>query len=279
VAPPLAGALVYLARQGDPIVGGLALFALGLGMGVPLLAVGASAGRLLPRAGQWLEATKHVFGVVALGMAIWFLSRLLPPSLVLLLWAMLLIGSAIFLGALEPLRDAASGWQRLWKSLGLGLLCYGGVLIVGAAAGADDVFRPLAPLADGAADTAPAGAGAFTSVADPAALERALDDARAAGRPALLDFYADWCVECKHLERETFGDPAVRQALAGFVLLRADVTANDSRHQALLRRFELFGPPAVLLFAANGEELRAQRLVGYAAPRDFLASLAEAYPR
>jgi thiol:disulfide interchange protein DsbD len=279
VAPPLAGALVYLARQGDPLVGGLALFVLGLGMGTPLLAVGASAGRLLPRAGQWLEAVKHVFGVVALGMAIWFLSRLLPAPLVLLLWAMLFIGSAIFLGALEPLRDAASGWQRLWKSLGLGLLCYGAVLIVGAAAGADDVFRPLAPLAGRSVSSGDTGERAFTPVKGLAGFEEALASARAAGRPTLLDFYADWCVECKHLERDTFGDPAVRAALDGFQLLRADVTANDAADQALLRHFELFGPPAVLLFDRAATELRAQRLVGYAGPRDFLARLAEAYPR
>jgi len=278
IAPPLAGALVYLARQGDPLTGGLALFALGLGMGVPLLVVGASAGRLLPRAGQWLERIKYTFGVIALGMAIWFLSRLLPPPLTLALWALLLIGSAMFLGALEPLRDAATGWQRLWKSVGLAALCYGVVLIVGAGAGADDVFKPLAPLT--AAERGPVAGGeqAFTSVKGIPALERALAEADAAGKPALLDFYADWCVECKHLERDTFGNPRVQAALASFALLRADVTANDALDQALLARFELFGPPAVLLFDAAQRELRAQRLIGYAGPDDFLGRLREAYP-
>jgi thiol:disulfide interchange protein DsbD len=279
VAPPLAGALVYLARQGDPLVGGLALFVLGLGMGLPLLAVGASAGRLLPRAGQWLEHVKHVFGVVSLGMAIWFLGRLLPPTLTLVLWALLLIGSAIFLGALEPLRDAASGWQRLWKSVGLALLCYGAVLIVGAAAGAEDVFRPLAPLASGPAAEGPTSEQAFTPVKGLPDLERQLAAAGAVGRPVLLDFYADWCVECKQLERRTFAHPEVQAALAPFVLLRADVTANDDADRALLARFELFGPPAVLLFDTARQELRAQRLVGFASPDIFLGRLREAWPR
>lgn len=277
IAPPLAGALVYLARQGDPVTGGLALFALGLGMGVPLLVVGASAGRLLPRAGQWLERVKYAFGVVSLGMAVWFLSRLLPPPLTLALWAMLLIGSAMFLGALEPLHDAATGWQRLWKSVGLAFLCYGAVLIVGAAAGADDVFRPLAPLTSVSESRPVAGERAFTPVKGVAGFDRALAAAGAAGRPVLLDFYADWCVECKHLERDTFAHPEVQSALASFALLRADVTANDAADQALLARFELFGPPAVLLFDAAGRELRPQRLIGYAGPADFLDLLHRAY--
>lgn len=277
VAPPLAAALLYLGHQGSPLVGGAALFAMGLGMGAPLLAIGASAGRLLPRAGAWMETVKHVFGVVFLGLAIWFLERLIPPAATLALWALLLIGSAIFLGALEPLHDAASGWQRFWKGMGLALLSYGVVLIVGAAAGADNPLKPLAPLAAGGHAQAQAPLAAFVPVKGTAQLELAVAAARAQGKPVLLDLYADWCIECKRLERNTFSDPAVQRMLAGFVLLRADLTDSDSADTALLRQFDLVGPPAVLLFDAQGAELRAHRLIGYAGPEDFGALIASAY--
>jgi thiol:disulfide interchange protein DsbD len=242
-------------------------------MGVPLLLVGASAGHFLPRAGAWLERVQHVFGVVSLGMAIWFLSRILPSAITLALWALLLIGTGIFLRALEPLHEAVSGWQRLWKGLGVSMVCYGAVLIVGAAAGAEDVLKPLAPLAQRGVAVAAENHQAFVPVKDLEALNAAVRAAAAAGRPALLDVYADWCVECKHLERETFADPAVRSRLAGYTLLRADVTANDPADRALLAGLSLFGPPAVLLFDASGTERRNQRLVGYAAPTEFLARL------
>lgn len=277
VAPPLAAALLYLGHAGSPLVGGAALFALGLGMGTPLLAIGASAGRLLPRAGAWMETVKHVFGVVFLGLAIWFLERLIPAAATLALWALLLIGSAIFLGALEPLQDAASGWQRFWKGMGLAMLSYGVVLIVGAAAGADNPLKPLAPLAAAGRAQAQAPLAAFVPVKGTAQLELAVAAARAQGKPVLLDLYADWCIECKRLERNTFADPAVQRMLAGFVLLRADLTAADSADNALLKRFDLVGPPAVLLFDAQGTELRAHRLIGYAGPEDFGALIASAY--
>lgn len=274
VAPPLAGALLYLAHEGSPVVGGVALFALGLGMGVPLLIVGASAGHFLPRAGAWLERVQHVFGVVSLGMAIWFLGRVLPPTLTLALWSLLLIGTGIFLRALEPLPELASGWQRLWKGLGLALVTYGGVLIVGAAAGADDLLKPLAPFTSASENQSLERKQAFTTVKSAAALEAAIQQASAAGQPVLLDFYADWCVECKRLERETFGDPRVAQRLAGFTLLRADVTANDETDRALMAGLSLFGPPAVLLYDPAGQERRDQRLIGFAGPAEFLARLA-----
>ena len=273
VAPPLAAALIYLGRAGSPLTGGVALFALGLGMGAPLLLIGASAGRWLPRAGVWMESVKRAFGVVFLGLAIWFLERVVPPSATLALWGVLLIGTAMYLGALEPLRDTASGWQRFWKGIGLSGLCYGMVLLVGAAAGASDPLRPLAPLtATRVAEAGPLDAG-FQTIKDKDALTAALAAASSAGQPALLDVYADWCIECKRLERNTFAAPMVQAALAGTRLLRADVTASDAFDLGLLQHLGLVGPPAVLLFGPDGRERIGARLVGYEGPTEFLARL------
>jgi thiol:disulfide interchange protein DsbD len=273
VAPPLAAALIYLGRSGSPVTGGVALFALGLGMGAPLLVLGASAGRWLPRAGVWMESVKHAFGVIFLGLAIWFLERVVPPATTLALWGVLLIGAAIYLGAVEPLRETASGWQRFFKGIGLSLLCYGVVLLVGAAAGANDPLRPLAPLtATRMAVAGPADVG-FQAVRGPEGLAAALSAAAAAGQPALLDVYADWCIECKRLERNTFAAPEVQAALAGTRLLRADVTASDATDGALLKSLGLVGPPAVLLFSPDGRERSGARLVGYEDPAQFLSRL------
>ncbi|MFT4560703.1 MAG: thiol:disulfide interchange protein DsbD [Gammaproteobacteria bacterium] len=271
VAPPLAGALIYLGHQGSPLIGGTALFALGLGMGTPLLLVGASAGKLLPRAGRWMDIVKRIFGIMLLGVAIWFLERILPGPIVLILWAVLIVVSAIFMGALDQLDRADSGWLRLYKGLGLTLLAYGAILIVGASLGASDPLRPLKPLL--------AGGGAqhrslvFAAIKGPDGLSAALAQARREGRPAMLDFYADWCVECKYLERDTFEDATVQAALANVLLLRADVTANDAADKALLKQFELFGPPAVLFFDPQGEEIRQRRVLGFMPPADFTAHL------
>ncbi len=274
VAPPLAGALIYLGHQGSPIIGGTALFAMGLGMGMPLLLIGASAGKLLPRAGAWMDTVKRVFGVMLLGVAIWFLERILPGPAVLLLWALLIIVSAIFMGALDQLVPASSGWRRLFKGLGLAMLCYGAILIVGAGVGAQDPFRPLKPLAG---PTSEPHRLAFEPIKGVAGLAAGLERARAEGRPALLDFYADWCVECKYLERDTFAHPDVKSVLSNVVLLRADVTANDELDQALLKSFELFGPPAVLFFDPAGTEKRAGRVLGFVGPADFSAHLAHVF--
>ena len=273
VAPPLAGALLYLGQQGSPLVGGLALFALGLGMGVPLLLVGASAGHFLPKAGAWLERVQHVFGVVSLGVAIWFLGRILPPQVTLALWAALFIGTGVFLGALEPVPETATGWSKLWKALGLGLLLYGGILVVGAAAGADDLRRPLAPLAERQQARAAVAGPAFQPIKGKAGLVWALGEAARAGRPVVLDFYADWCIECKKLERETFESAVISAKFAEFSLLRADVTLNDEEDRALLAGLSLYGPPAVLIFDRAGRERRAQRLVGFEGPEAFAARL------
>ncbi|MDM7321782.1 MAG: protein-disulfide reductase DsbD [Gammaproteobacteria bacterium] len=292
VAPPLAGALIYIGQTGDAVLGGTALFALSIGMGLPLIAVGTLGGKVLPRAGAWMNTVKAVFGVLMLGVAIWLLSRVLPDALTLSLWAMLLIASGIYLGALEPVSHPSyqtyhanreltghmepvgkerRGWTRLWKALGLVLLAWGLLMLVGVATGQGTPLQPLRGLVGGGtaqAATAPSGL-VFQRVADVVSLERTLAAAKAAGKPVMLDFYADWCVSCKEMEHSTFRDPAVRQAVADAVLLQADVTRNSADDKALLKRFGLIGPPAILFFTPDGQEQRASRVVGYKPPAEF----------
>jgi thiol:disulfide interchange protein DsbD len=272
VAPPLVGVLMMIASTGDVGLGALALFVMALGMGTPLLLIGASAGRLLPKVGPWMTQLQAVFGVLLLAVAIWLLERLLPAAISMLLWATLLIVCATYLGALQPLDHGAPAWRMLIKGLGMVLLLYGFLLLVGVAAGGRDVWQPLRGVGLLAAGRAEPDELAFRPVKTVAELEAALRTAK--GRPVLLDFYADWCVSCKELERYTFGDPAVRMALADTVLLRADVTANDDADRALLQRFGLIGPPVILFFDRRGEEQRAYRVVGFVAAEPFQAHLA-----
>ncbi|MGN6313041.1 MAG: protein-disulfide reductase DsbD [Rhodanobacteraceae bacterium] len=260
VAPPLAGAVLYIGQNRDPVFGGAALFALSFGMGVPLLAIGTAAGRLLPRAGAWMNVVKAIFGVGFLAVAIWMLSRILDARWILLMSGALLVGCAVFLGALTRLASGASGWRRAGQVLGLIALVIGACELVGAAAGSRNLVTPLAGIFGG--ERAAAQTLNFQQVKSVADVQRALAQASTAGRPAMLDFYADWCVSCKEMEAETFARPGVQQALKDFVLLRADVTANDAEDQALLKRYDLLGPPATLFFT-DGHEQRAQRLIGY----------------
>ena len=266
IAPPLAGALIYIAESGDAQLGGLALFSLAMGMGVPLLVVGTSAGRLAPMAGPWMQAVERIFGVVLLGVAIYLLERVVPTWTALLLWGGLLIVSAVYMGALDRIDAAARGWRRLCKGAGLGVLVYGVLLMVGAASGGGDVFHPLKGL------TAGPGAQAvlpFKPVKGLEGLNAELERAAGHGQSVMLDFYADWCVSCKEMERYTFPDEAVRRALAGIVLLKADVTANDARDLALLDHFGLFGPPAILFFGADGRERPRFRVIGFVEAQQF----------
>lgn len=263
VAPPLAAALIVIGQQGDPVLGGSALFALSLGMGAPLLLLGASAGTLLPRAGPWMDAVKRVFGVLLLALAIWMLERIIPPALTLALWGVLFVVSAVYLGALDRIPEGASGWRRLWKGLGVLLLVAGILELIGAATGGRDWMQPLRGVSLGGPDAVQNEAPAFRPAGSPAALDSALADAASMGRPVLLDFYADWCIDCKRMERYTFPTAQVRRALGDTMLLKADVTANNEAHQELLKRFGLIGPPATLFFTPGGEELRAYRVIGY----------------
>ena len=267
VAAPLAGALIYIGQTGDAVLGGTALFALSMGMGAPVLAVGTSAGKLLPKAGPWMDAVKAVFGVLLLGVAIYLVERMVPAWIALLLWGALAMMAAIYLGALDSLATGSGGWRRFRKGAGLVLLLYGALLVVGGFGGGNDVWHPLKGLAFGSAGERQEGL-AFQRIKGVRGLDAALRTASAQGRPVMLDYYADWCVSCKEMERYTFSDAEVRAALGDTVLLQADVTANDAEDQELLARFNLFGPPAILFFGPDGVERPNYRVVGFMkAPR------------
>ncbi len=260
VAAPLAGVLLYIGQSRDVLIGGAALFAMAIGMSVPLLLVGESAGSLLPRAGVWMEQIKRLFGVLLLATAWWLVAPVLPAALQMLGWTALLVGYGMYL----LLRSR--GWPA--KACGLALASLGMVQLVGVASGGRDPLAPLAHLRG--AVTPPV---AFTRVKTVAELDAAL--ARAGGKTALLDFYADWCVSCKEMEKLTFVDPAVHAKMAASLLLQVDVTANTEDDKAMLKRFNLFGPPGIILFDAQGKEVDDARVVGYQEPRKFLASLAK----
>jgi len=268
VAAPLAGALLYISQTRDVLLGGAALFAMALGMGVPLIVVGVSEGALLPRAGAWMTGVRKFFGVLLLAVAIWVLSPLLPPMVQMLAWAALFIGSAIFLRALDAVPAEASGWWRLWKALGVAALVIGVALLVGALSGSRDPLRPLAALSGGGAPAL-----APVSWQRVASLQDLQERLKAPGKPVMLDFYADWCVSCKEMESFTFSDPKVRTQLDGMLLLQADVTANNETDRALLKRFSLFGPPGIVFFDPQGREIRGLRVIGYQNPERFLKTL------
>ena len=271
VAPPLMAALIVIGASGDATLGGTALFAMSMGMGVPLIVFGVSAGKFVPRAGVWMETVKAVFGVGLLGLAIWMLERILAGAVIMLLWGMLAIGCAVYLGALERIEAGASGWKRLWKSLGLVLLVLGILEIIGAAAGGDYWLRPLEGIRSTGSSAAAGTHIEFQRIKSIDDLDQAL--VAADGKGSMLDFYADWCVECKRMERNTFPEAKVRTLLDQLQLLQADVTANDDQDRALMKAFGIIGPPAILFFDRQGEEMRAYRLVGYFTPAEFASHL------
>jgi thiol:disulfide interchange protein DsbD len=266
VAAPLAGALLYISQTGNAVIGGVALFSLAAGMSLPLLVVGFGASALLPRAGRWMDAVKAFFGVLLLATALYMLAGVLPAWLLMLAWAALLVVSASFLHVFDRLPDDASGWLRLWKGLGVLLALAGAVLVIGVASGSRNMLQPLQGLGGGAVAQAEQPL-RFAPIASVAQLDRRLADTRGT---VMLDFWADWCVSCKEMDRFTFSDPRVHSRLRQLDLLRADVTANTAADQALLKRFQLFGPPGIIFFR-DGHEIG--RVVGEQNARDFLASL------
>jgi thiol:disulfide interchange protein DsbD len=269
VAAPLAGALLYIGQTGDAVLGGTALFVMALGMGAPLIAVGVAGGSLLPKTGPWMEGVKKTFGVLLLATALWLLTPVLPDMVVMLGWAALFIVPAIFLHALDPLPPHAKPWQRFWKGFGVLLLLTGAALLIGALAGGRDPLQPLAGLRGGAM-AAEAQKLPFEPIRSVAELDARLT---AVDRPVMLDFYADWCVSCKEMEKFTFTDPAVRARMSEFILLKADVTGNTDDDKALLARFGLFGPPGIIFFDTQGKEIQGVRVVGFQKADKFLASL------
>ncbi len=290
VAAPLAGALVYISRTRDVVLGGLALFSLAVGMSVPLLLVGLSAGSLLPRVGAWMKTVERFFGALLIAVALWMVAPILPTWAVMLGWAMIAIVAAAYLRAFDALAPDAPGIARLGKGVGLVLMLAGAVEFVGVATGGRDVLQPLAHLARDASSTASgssssASAGgarssgpAFEPVKGSADLDRRIASAATAGRPVLVDFYADWCVSCKEMERFTYADARVAARMKDFVLLKADVTANDADDRALLKRFALFGPPGIVFFGRDGRPLDRAEVIGFQDADRFLSSLVAVDP-
>lgn len=262
VAAPLAGALLYISQTRDVIIGGGALFAMAVGMSVPLILVGVSAGTLLPRAGAWMDAVKRFFGVLQLGVAWWLVSPVLPGAVQMLGWTVLFVGYGMYLLV------GKSGAQHAWvaKAFGLVFAVLGAMQLVGVASGGRDPLAPLAHLGGGQVHAQP-----FTRVKTVAQLDAAL--AQLNGKPALLDFYADWCVSCIEMEKLTFVDPAVREKIGRAVLLQVDVTANDADDKAMLKRFQLFGPPGIIMFNPQGQEIAQSRVIGFQNAATFLTSL------
>ncbi|EIJ43050.1 thiol:disulfide interchange protein [Beggiatoa alba B18LD] len=274
VAAPLAGILIYISQTKDAVFGGMALFSLSLGMGVPLLLIGTSAGRFLPKAGLWMETVKQVFGVLLLAVAWWLLARLLPDFVVLMGWATLFIVSAVYMGVLEPLQVGVSHWRRLWKGVGAVLFIYGILLIITASQGGKAVLYPLQLLGNAANGETVKTELTFQKVKGLEGLNQAIARAKQAGKAVMLDFYADWCVACKEMEVFTFTNQQVQQQLQSFVLLQVDVTANDEQDKALYKHFGIFGPPAIMFYNTQGIEQIAYRVVGFTSADKFSQHIA-----
>jgi thiol:disulfide interchange protein DsbD len=275
VTAPLIGALIYIAQTGDAVLGGAALFSLSLGMGIPLIVIGTSAGKFIPKAGDWMNNINVFFGVTLLAVAIWLLSRIVHETVTMLLYAVLLIGYAAYLGL--PQLHAADNSQRalISKGLGLLLLIYGVILMVGASIGGGSVLQPLKGLQGtiNSLNNTSQHSLAFERIKGLTGLQQALDKAKQTQQPVMLDLYADWCVACKEMEAYTFSNNAVKTTLSAFMLIQADVTSNDDEDKALLKELGVFGPPATVFYDMEGNEIEGTRIVGYMKAKEFNARL------
>jgi thiol:disulfide interchange protein DsbD len=278
VAAPLAGALIYIGQTGDALLGGVALFSLSIGMGVPLLIIGTSAGKFMPKPGAWMEAIKYIFGVMLLGVAIWMLSRVVPAQVTMILWSLLLIVSAIYMGALEPMQQGIANVKKMIKAIGFVMLVYGLFLLVGAFTGAKHPFDPLEKLGS---STITVTGGDTTEMSEEVVFTRvgSLDELhkmiKQSDQKVMLDFYADWCVSCKEMEEYVFNDPRVREKLSEYTLLQVDVTRNNAADKEILKYFGLYGPPTVLFFGTDNEEIKSMRIVGEVSTSEFISYLDE----
>ena len=264
--PVIAGALTYIAQSKDAVLGASALFSMGIGIGVPLLLIGTSAGHLLPRAGAWMDTVKAVFGIIMLGIAIYMLSRIVPIEITMALTGILLVSSGVYMGALERTNEEAGGWGRFWKSTGMIQLFYGGLILFGLSAGSQSLLQPLKGVFGStviaSSDAAVSSGLQFQAIKGSEGLKAALAAAKAANRPVMLDFTADFCVTCAKMERTTFKSADVAGALGNALLLKADVTKQDDADVALQKQFDVIGPPAFIFFNSHGEEMRSLRLIG-----------------
>ncbi|MBM1172127.1 protein-disulfide reductase DsbD [Microvirga arabica] len=274
VTPPLAGALLYVSQTGDTARGAAALSMLGLGMGLPLIVYGTVGAKALPKSGPWLVRVNQVFGVVFLGVAVWMLARVVPAQVTLALWAMLAIGAGVFLGAFDPTPSAPV--RRVAKAAGIAAVLYGGTLVVGTAGGATDPLQPLAFLARGS-QPEPTTELAATQVTTPEQFDAAVSTARQQGKPILVDFTADWCVTCKEIERDVFGNPDVQERLKDVAFIKADVTEYNESSRTLMQRFSVIGPPTILfLDPKTGQEITPVRTIGTIDADGFLQKLTAA---
>lgn len=273
VAPPLAGALVYIGQTGDALLGGLALFVLSLGMGMPLLLIGIGAGKFMPRPGGWMNKVSQVFGVFMLFIAIWMLSRILDTTITMALYATLLIVSSVYMGAFEPLHNNQRGFNALTKGLGILSFLVGITLFLGVVSGASNILNPLEKFTTKTLTTSQVQQEkkGFIKIHSLEELDTILEQNK--GKKVMLDFYADWCVSCKELEHNTFSDAKVQKILNDYILVQADVTNNTAKEKALSQKFGIFGPPAILFFDENSQELEHKRIIGYKDAKEFLAIL------